>query len=290
MTKNVVRKHLPPIAQGRPSTARRFPSLLVMLELVRAHSAAGAGLAVWVGAHLAGARWTPEWLLPMMVAFLLSAAGNADNDAHDARLDQLNRPNRPIPRGAASPAAAQLLAAGAAGLALLLAARFGPISTLGTLAAIAGSALYTRYLKGAPLLGNLTVGAMAGMAIGYGGLLAGNVPAVIVPGAAMVAFFTGRELLKTLYDLPGDRAFELRTAATVWGCRATLLLTTLFWASSAALLGAHGGGIVGVTVSFLLTGLLAPLFLVGYRRALIKQVLAWSKIFGLVALAVLLWL
>lgn len=264
--------------------------LLVAGELIRAHSAAGAGLAVWVGAHLAGARWHAGWFEPMAVAFLLSAAGNADNDAHDAALDRLNRPQRPIPRGAATPAAARALALAAAALALLIALRFGPASTLGTLVAIAGPALYTRRLKQLPLVGNTVVGALAGMAMGYGGLLAGNVAAVILPGSAMVAFFTGRELLKTLYDLPGDRALGLRTAATAWGPAGTLRLATALWGGSAGLLATYGGPVFGGGALALLAALLLPLWRHPDDRATAGRVLAWSKGLGLAVLVGLLWL
>lgn len=269
---------------------RIIRQIVVAGELARAHSAGGAALAVWVGAHLAGASWHPGWLAPMAVAFLLSAAGNADNDAHDAALDRLNRPHRPIPRGAASPAAARSLALGAASLALLLAVPFGPISTTGTLAAIAGSRLYTRRLKQCPLVGNALVGALAGMAMGYGGLLAGNVPAVILPGAALAAFFTGRELLKTLHDLPGDRAFGIRTAASEWGPPATVRLAAALWGAAAGLLTSHRGPAVGAVTVALLGALLLPLWRRPDDRTAAGGVLARSKALGLAALVGLLWL
>lgn len=277
-----------PLHATRAPRLRGLPGLLVALEIGRAHSAAGAGLAVWVGAHLAGAAWHPGWLAPMAVAALLSAAGNADNDAHDAPLDQINRPTRPIPRGAATPAQARRLAVLCAGAALLLALPGGAIPILGTLAAILGFHGYTRHLKAAPLLGNTLVGALAGMALGYGGLLAGDVPAVLLPGAALVAFFTGRELLKTIYDLPGDSAFAIATAATRWGARPTLTLATALCGVAAGLLGAAFGTQAAAVSLAALALTLFPLWHHPEKRSAAARVLVWSKVLGLAALVAML--
>ncbi|MDQ4076236.1 MAG: UbiA family prenyltransferase [Chloroflexota bacterium] len=200
---------------------------VVLLELMRAHSAAGAALAVWLGARLAGASWASWWLLPMLVAFLLSAAGNAFNDANDAAIDAINRPQRPIPRGSATPGQARRLALACAGLALILALPFGVASSAGTVAAITLLFLYTTHLKSIPLLGNTVVGLLTGMAVGYGALLANNIPAVLLPASSLGLLFGGRELLKTIHDLPGDRANAIRTVATVAGPHVALLVASL---------------------------------------------------------------
>nr|MBA3533192.1 UbiA family prenyltransferase [Ardenticatenales bacterium] len=215
-------------------TVLRHP--LVWLELARAHSALGAALAVWVGGRVAGAAWSPAWAMPMLVAFLLSAAGNAFNDGHDAPIDQINRPGRPIPRGAATPLEARCLAYGAGALALLLALPLGLGSTLGTLLGLALLFGYTLRLRAIPLLGNAVVGVLTGMALGYGGLLAGNVPVILLPAATLGLFFGGREVLKTLHDVPGDQANGLRTIATVAGPRRTLLVATLCFGAALLLL------------------------------------------------------
>lgn len=261
-----------------------------LLEVARAHSAAGAGLAVWVGGRLAGASWQPWWLAPMLVAFLLSAAGNALNDAHDAEVDRLNRPQRPIPRGAVTPQGASRLAWGCALAALLLALPFGWLSVAGTLAGIGLLVAYTPHLKGVPVVGNGVVGLLAGMAMGYGGLLAGNVPAVVLPAAALGLLFGGRELLKTIHDLPGDQAHALRTFATVAGPRAALRGATLCFAGALLLLAAWALGQPARWPVLALTTLACAFTLVPlWRNLASRRAMAWalggSKAVGLVVLA-----
>lgn len=260
-----------------------LPSPRVALELGRAHSAAGAALAVWVGARLAGADWAPWWLAPMLVAFLLSLAGNAWNDAHDLTQDRINRPRRPLPRGAATPIGARRLAGYCLAGALLVALPFGLWSMLGTLLGIGLLLSYTKQLRAVPLLGNGVVGLLAGMALGYGGLLAGNVPAVLLPAAALTLFFSGRELLKTIHDLPGDRAAGLRTSATEVGPRPTLALATLCWLGGLTLLAAWG--ITRPLAPWLLpllalacATLLLPLWRHPHRPTSVAPVLVLSKL------------
>lgn len=266
--------------------------LLIWLDLARAHSAAGAGLAVWVGGRLAGASWEAWWLAPMAVAVLLSAAGNALNDAHDAAADAVSRPRRPIPRGDATPTEARHLAMGCAALALLLALPFGILSTLGSLLAIAIIRIYSRHLKPIPLLGNLVVGGLAGMALGYGGLLAGNVPAILLPGAALALLFGAREVLKTIPDITGDRAMSVRTATTEWGQRGALLVTALGFAVALLLLAlwARGQPLRWLGVALLAALSVALLLPVALRPAS-PRALLWaiggSKALGLVGLAVM---
>lgn len=265
-------------------------AVLILAELIRVHSAAGAALAVWVGAHLAGARWSADWLLPMAVAFLLSAAGNADNDAHDAELDRLNRPGRPIPRGVVTPMQAHVVAAAAWTAALLCAFPSGLISALGTVAALGTTMLYTRHVKRQPLIGNGLVGGLAGMALGYGALLAGNVPAVLGPGVAMVTFFAGREVLKTVYDLPGDRAYGVPTAAILWGVGPTLRIVALLWGVTGGFITWVAGGVVGSASLITLAMVLMPVVLDPTSRHAAGRSLAWSKAAGLGALVAMLWL
>ena len=266
-----------------------LPPPLIWAELARAHSAAGAALAVWIGGRLTGAGWEIWWLLPMAVAFLLSAAGNAFNDAHDAAIDAINRPQRPIPRGAATPAQARWLAYGCAAVAFGLALPFGLISTVGTLLGIALLFLYTTHLKSIPLLGNAVVGLLTGMALGYGGLLGGDVQPILLPAATLGLLFGGREVLKTIHDLPGDRANGLRTVATVAGTRLALLAATLCFLIALLLLIAWAllnptGWLTLLLITLASAFILIPLWVAPEDKRVVGWALRWSKGLGLLLL------
>lgn len=267
---------------------------VAVLKLMRAHSAAGAALLVLVGGHLAGTRLTPAWALPAGLAFLLAAAGNADNDLCDVAVDCLNRPQRPLPSGELTlqqAAAVRLgLVVAAAGVAL----RLGWLEVVGTMVALGLTALYTRVLKRLPLVGHLVVGGLTAVPLLYGGLVAGNVGAVWWAAGAVGFFFAGRELVKAIYDLPGDKVAGWRTVPAVWG-------EVWAWRLAAGLFGAAVGWaayalwITGVWPGWALlgaVGLLAPLVRlwrkVPAEREKIVLFLAWSKVGGLGLLALLL--
>ena len=255
------------------------------LRLARAHSALGAGLLVWLGGRLAGAEWAWWWLLTMAVAFFLSAAGNAFNDAHDGVSDALNRPNRPIPRGEITPAQARWFAAACIAVAVGLAWPFGVVSRLGTLVGVLLLLLYTTHLKRVPVGGHAVVGLLTGMAMGYGGLLAGDVQAIIVPAAAVGLLFGARELLKTIHDLRGDQVQGTPTVATRWGPGAALSLATLL-AGLAVLLFAWWNrlGWPSVVVALLGVAVLLPLWVPPLQPPRVAWSLRWSKGLGLAVL------
>lgn len=268
-----------------------FSFLLSLLELARWHSAIGAGIAVWVGGNLAGAEWGWEWLYPMTIAVLLSAAGNAYNDANDLSADSVNRPTRPIPRGAITVQEARRFAVGCAVLAFLLALPFGIPTVIGTAIGILLLFGYSPTLKSIPLLGNGVVGLLVGMCIGFGGLLEGNVPAVVLPGVAIGLLFGGREILKTLYDIEGDNAMGVATIATRWGKRIGLILATFSFGGALTALGLWAGPqpalwLVPILTTILVGTTLLPLWH-HPERSTIHHALRWSKVLGLALLLVL---
>ncbi len=275
-----------------PLSRSKWATPLVYLELARAHSAAGAALAVWVGGRLAGASWAWTWWHPMLVAFLLSAAGNAYNDAEDSAVDRLNRPTRPLPRGALPVRAARVFALLCLTAALLLAIPLGSVTVLGTLLGIALLLLYSPYLKQIPLLGNAAVGLLTGMAIGFGGLIGGNVPAVILPGVALGLLFGGREVLKTLYDYEGDRRMATHTVATVWGQYAAIAIATLCLIIAVGVLALWAGKetwawLVPVVAGVVSLSSVAPLWVAPHSHRAAAWAIQWSKGVGLVVLVIL---
>lgn len=268
-----------------------YPLPLALLELSRWHSAIGAGIAVWVGGNIAGATWGWQWLYPMSIAILLSAAGNAYNDANDVSADRVNRPTRPIPRGAISVQQARLFAFGCAAVAFLLALPLGIATVGGTSVGILLLFLYSPYFKSIPLLGNGVVGLLVGMCMGFGGLLANNIPAVMLPGVAVGLLFGGREILKTLYDVDGDKVMGVVTVATRWGERMAFFLATICFGGAITALGLWAGSrpqlwMVPLLTTILVGSTMLPLWH-HPERSTIHHALRWSKVLGLALLLVL---
>lgn len=183
-------------------------------------------VAVGVGGALAraGAAFGPPYAGPLALAMLAGAlvgsASNADNDALDADVDRVNRPDRPVASGAVSPRRARALWAALTALGLGLAAA---VSAL-VLAVAAGSAVllvaYNRWLQGVPVVGNVAVAAVVAAAPLLGALAVGAVrPAVVAAVALTFGVTLAREIAKDVEDAVGDAAGGVRTLAVAWGGR-----------------------------------------------------------------------
>lgn len=200
-------------------------SIPALLALCRPLNCLITALSVWVGAFAAGSRWPfPEIGWAALAAALIAGAGNAFNDVVDLEIDRINRPRRPLPSGRLSRAAALAesgcLATGGAAIALWLGPETGAIALAVTL--LLG--LYSLYLKRSALWGNLLVSGVAAVAFPYGALAAGTLGRSWVPAGFAFLFHLGREILKDLEDVEGDRAAGARTLPLRLGLRASARL------------------------------------------------------------------
>jgi geranylgeranylglycerol-phosphate geranylgeranyltransferase len=201
-----------------------------LFDLTRAGNAVAASLLTFTGAFVAseslavlGANW-----LQVVAAVVATAgatgAGNAVNDYFDREIDRINRPDRPIPRGAVTPRQALWFSVALFGVAVVgtllvpLAAQVIAVVNLAALVA------YTKLFKGLPGVGNLVVGYLTGSTFLFGGAAVGNLDgAVVLFLLAGVATLT-REIVKDVEDLAGDREEGLRTLPIAVGERPALWL------------------------------------------------------------------
>jgi len=209
----------------------------------------------------------PTLCLAALSAALVAAGGNAVNDAFDAEIDSLNRPARPIPSGRAGVVEAYL--SGSALMAVGIGLGFALGWRLGCVAAAVSGLLwgYSSRLKRVILAGNAVVALCGGAAFIYGALAVHNP----VPGAipALFAFLIhlGREIVKDVEDLSGDRARGARTLPIAVGSRKALKI-----AAAALLLLAiltplpHNLGIFGTgyLIIVLITVVIPILVMVNY--------------------------
>lgn len=156
-------------------------------------------------------------LLAALSAACLGAAGNSYNDAADVEIDRINRPLRPLPAGAASVRGARALWAGLTAVGVVLGFGLSAVHGLIALGAAGLLVLYSRLLKQRPLVGNVAVALLIGVALVYGGLAVGPAGAALV--GAGFAFLTtlAREIAKDVEDEDGDAALGARTLPLAWG-------------------------------------------------------------------------
>jgi UbiA prenyltransferase family len=154
--------------------ASRSP-LHTWLQLLRApnlFTVPGDPLAGFLLASPALLTLNPRLLLPIAASLCFYAAGLLLNDLMDLEEDRAERPNRPLPSGAARPSHVWLAAAGltALGLALCLP---GGVKTLATgLGIVLAVAAYDCGLKKIPILGVVTMGLCRGLSVFLGATFA----------------------------------------------------------------------------------------------------------------------
>ncbi|MFB6251940.1 MAG: geranylgeranylglycerol-phosphate geranylgeranyltransferase [Halobellus sp.] len=202
-----------------------------LLDLTRLGNAIAAGVLTFTGAFVAqGFEAAPLAIAAAVIATVCAtAAGNAINDYFDRDIDRINRPDRPIPRGAISArgtlvfSAALFLSAVVAALTLPLAALAIAVANLLALVA------YTEVFKGLPAIGNVVVAYLTGSTFLFGAAAVGRLwnPAVLVLFALAALATVTREIVKDVEDLVGDREEGLRTLPIVIGESSALRIAAL---------------------------------------------------------------
>ncbi len=260
--------------------SKSLASLLkAWLKLVRIEHAFMSMAAVAIGVLLAGRQtylapggfiYLPEWpslpaLLPILaVPFLINIGAFALNDYWDIEADRKNkRMERPLVSGALSPSTAVWTAA--AGLlfgslyGMLISPEAGAIAIFFALFSIA----YDRFLKDWPVAGNLFIAVSMAIAFLFGSVAIGipialTSPAILLlcAGAACAGF--GRELVKTVQDMEGDKAARgSNSLPHVIGARKSLLLAALAFLLYAASIPLLVLSSTSITWNVLSLGLLA---------------------------------
>lgn len=195
-----------------------------LLELARPGNAIAAGVLTFTGGFVAGGALANPFAVvaAVLATVFATAAGNAVNDYFDREIDRINRPDRPIPRGAVTPQEA-LLYSGLLFLGAVVAAITLPLLALG-IAVLNLLALlaYTELFKGLPGVGNLVVAYLTGSTFLFGGAAVGRpLGAAMLFVLAALATLT-REIVKDVEDIEGDREEGLRTLPIVIGERRSL--------------------------------------------------------------------
>ena len=211
-----------------------------------------AGLAAIVAYLIDTGTVIPQTLLLFSVVALITAAGNVINDFFDAQIDAINRPDRPIPSGAVTRAAARGFAVTLFLAGILVSFFTNPlcigIAVINSLVLVA----YAGKLKRTPFFGNITVAYLSASIFLFGGALNGWNGLVHIIPIAIITFFAmiSRELVKDAEDVQGDMAGGADTLPIRIGIKKTsrlaLISTVLavvasfipyFWWGSAYLAG-----------------------------------------------------
>ena len=219
-----------------------------LAEIMRLRNGLGATVLTATGAVVSGGvALSPAVGAAMVATVAATGAGNVINDIIDRPIDAVNRPDRPLPRGAVSSTEARVLGGALVVIALVATLMLPPPAIAIAAVNLLLLGTYTQWFKGRVLIGNLLVGWLTGSTVLFGAAAVGAVGPVISVLCAMVIGATiSRELIKDVEDVTGDAAEGLQTAAIVWGreraVQAAMAAAVLSVALSAGpvLLGVYG--------------------------------------------------
>ena len=199
-------------------------------QLLRPANVWIGGLSIGVGAWVTGLL-SPfqNVLLACFSGALITGAANTINDFYDIEIDRINKPARPLPSGKVSPQTAFfwaifLFIAGVGTSLLINKTAFWIASTASVLLFF-----YSYSFKRLPLIGNFTVSLVAGLAFIYGGVSVGRFKQALIPATFAFLFHFGREILKDIEDISGDRAGRARTFPICCGVKAAQMLITFIF-------------------------------------------------------------
>jgi len=208
------------------------------LRILRPVNCAMAALAVFVGAKTAlGSASSvqsfpvPELIFAGTAAFLICGAGNAINDYFDYVIDSINKPFRPIPGGEVSLKGARIYAISL----FLIGTAFSVfINLLAFLLALLNSVLLYFYAaavkKKGGFMKNILVSYLVASPFLYGGFaILGKFYAPQVIALALLAFLAnmGREIVKDIEDMKGDKSFAL-TLPSLYGIKMSSKIAAFF--------------------------------------------------------------
>ena len=209
-------RNTPTLSNDFQGLASSMPALITILRPLNLFQ---AFLAVILTTLFLG-QWhdTRTLILLLLSVLSVNGAGNVINDIYDLEIDRVNRPDRPLPSGQLSQRSAWiytwvLFAMGAGFAAFISLGTFiiaGPISMTLLIA-------YSAKLKRSPLLGNLVVSIMLGLAFIYVGTAFRQVEATLVMALLAFGFTMIREIIKDLEDMEGDARDGARTLPLVLG-------------------------------------------------------------------------
>jgi len=226
--------------------------LMGLVQIIRPLNCLMMGFAVIVGASLvSNLNFSSNLLFAFLTSFSLTAASMVGNDYYDRKIDAINEPNRPIPRGDVTPKQALLFAFALSLIAIIAAYATNLPSLIVASIALIISITYITKGKSTGLPGNFLVSATVVIPFIYGGLAVGQLQTSTLLFVAIVFFSnTGREITKGIVDVEGDKSHNINTVAVAYSEKNAAIVASVF-------------SIVAVSLSPLpwLWGLVSDLFL-----------------------------
>ncbi|MFX0149551.1 MAG: geranylgeranylglycerol-phosphate geranylgeranyltransferase [Candidatus Hodarchaeota archaeon] len=161
---------------------------------------------------------------------LIAVGGYAINDVFDVEIDKINAPHRPIPSGLLTLNQAKVYSIILFIIGVCLAFL---IDIPAFLIAFTGGILlylYAAFFKRSGFIGNVMIGLLTSIPFIFGGFLTHSYETMIYPAIFAFLIIVGREVIKDIEDVHGDRIEDVRSIALRYGVKSarTIGLLILF--------------------------------------------------------------
>jgi len=198
-------------------------------------------LAAFVGYFVSGGTELLKGLLVSVSAALIAAGGNVINDYFDKHIDLINKPWRPLLSGRISESTAYFASIFLFTVGITIGFMFSLINGLAAVLASCLLYMYSHSWKKEGILGNLIIGFLSSMSILYGGFAGVNPFNTYLLSLYAFLIIFGREILKGIEDIEGDKKAGVKTLAVIRGPSfalkvATVILLAVVLLSSLSLL------------------------------------------------------
>ena len=206
-------------------------NLIALLSLIRPINSFMIGLAVVVGIAIG----SPDMLFSRLTiygfitGFSISSYSMIINDIYDIEIDKVNQPERPL--------AKQIISINSALSLSLILLLIGLTSSLIIsysniiITAIFSflSWFYNIWVKKQCIIGNSIVASSMSIPFIFGGVITGNI-SLLVWSISLIAFLSGmgREIIKTIADVEGDKIKGIKSVSIQFGPRNAMLVACGF--------------------------------------------------------------
>ena len=192
------------------------------LSVIRVGNCTIISVATVTGYFLGGESLLEHLLMLITSVFFISAAGNMLNDYFDKDIDAVNKPWRPIPSGRIEAKKVYILALTFYLIGFLLSFLVSITCAIVALLAIILLYLYDWRLKRTGIPGNIVIAFLSALNIIYGSLPTPKPENSLLPAIYAFLIILGREVMKGIEDIKGDKKAGIKTIASTYGSSVAL--------------------------------------------------------------------
>ncbi len=191
--------------------------------------AAGMFLAALAGSGPESlSHFTNELILSALIVIAFTGAGNSLNDYFDREVDKVAHPKRPIPSGKIAPRSALVFSGTLFSVALIMSLFVNLWSVAIVVTSIAVMVGYEEFLKAEGIAGNLAISWLTAALFLFGGAAVLKLDLAWILGALAFLATLGREIVKDVEDIEGDRGTRRTLPMRIGKARAGIIGSLAF--------------------------------------------------------------